>query len=252
MSHIFMTLNRENLEKSAIQAGLSPKAASVYVTLLEGGKPASPKSIIIKSRLHRQYVYDSLYELEVFGLVIKIDSGKRVRYQATSPDRLLQIAEKRKLEAHEGVQELMKLYDRSPAGIVEVIRGSDNCIESEFEMLRQSEKGEFLDIVGGAGMNFVKLFADRIGEWESLRKEKNIRLRYIGSGDDVEHNKTDSIIENESRRIEGIGNIVNVSIRPESVSFNIYEPEIVTVRVRSKEAASSQRELFEVLWGIAK
>ncbi len=247
-----MTLNRENLEKHAISAGLSPKAANVYVTLLESGKPTSPKFIILKSHLHRQYVYDSLYELEVFGLVIKSDSGKRVKYQATSPDRLLQMAEKRKLDTQAGVQELMKLYDRSPAGIVEVIRGSKDCIESEFEMLHKAESGDFLDIVGGAGMNFVNLFAGRIEEWESLRKEKNIKLRYIGSGDDVKHNKTDSIIENESRVIEGIGNIVNVSIRPESVSFNIYEPEIVTVRVRSKEAVSSQRALFEVLWGIAK
>jgi hypothetical protein len=133
-----------------------------------------------------------------------------------------------------------------------VIRGSQEYIESEFAMIEAAQTGDFLDIVGGGGMNFVKLFHSRIEEWEELRKKKKVKLRYIGCGVDVEHNKTVSPIENESRTIEGIGDIVNVCIRPDSVSFNIYEPEIVTVRVRSKEAVVSQRALFEVLWGVAK
>lgn len=247
-----MTINKKSFEDSALKAGLSHKAAKVYVVLLESGSPLVPKAIIMKSGLHRQYVYDALYELEVLGLLVKTGVGRKIKYQATSPDRLLQIAEKKKIDALSGVQGLMKLYDRSPAGIVDIIRGSTNCIESEFEMLYSANDGDFLDIVGGAGMNFVNLFAGRLDEWESLRKEKNIKLRYIGSGEDVEHNKSDSIIENESRSIDGIGDIVNVSIRPDSVSFNIYEPEVVTVRVRSIEAVTSQRALFEVLWKVAK
>ena len=145
----------------------------------------------------------------------------------------------------------MKLYDRSPAGVVEVIRGSRAAIESEFQMLQSAKQGDFLDIIGGAGMSFVELFEGRIEEWEELRKEKGVKLRYIGTDDDVRHNREVSIIENESRVIPGIGNIVNICIRPGSVSFNIYEPEIVTVRVRNEAAVASQRALFEVLWNVA-
>lgn len=245
-------MTRDEYLKNALKTGLSAKAAGVYVTALEGGEALSPKSLVLKSKLHRQYVYDALYELEDKGLVVKVGDGRRVKYQAASPDRLLQDAEKRRIETLSGVESLMKLYDRSPAGIVEVIRGSQECIESEFAMIHAAKKGDFLDIVGGGGMNFVKLFQGRIEEWEELRKEKQVKLRYIGSGEDVEHNRTESVIENESRTIPGIGEIVNVCIRPNSVSFNIYEPEIVTVRVRSKEAVASQRALFEVLWNVAK
>lgn len=245
-------MTRDEYLKNALKTGLSPKAASVYVTALEAGEALSPKSLVLKSKLHRQYVYDALYELENAGLVIRVGEGRRVKYQATSPDRLLQEVEKQKIETQAGVQALMKLYDRSPAGIVEVIRGTEACIQSEFAMLEAAGVGDFLDIVGGGGMNFVKLFHGRIEEWEKLRKEKQVKLRYIGSGEDVEHNRTVSPIKNESRIIPGIGGIVNVCIRPDSVSFNIYEPEIVTVRVRSKEAVFSQRALFEVLWNIAK
>ena len=245
-------MTRDEYLKNALKTGLSPKAAGVYVTALEAGDPLSPKSLVLKSRLHRQYVYDALYELEERGLVVRVGEGRRVKYQAASPDRLLQDAEKQRIETLGGVQTLMKLYDRSPAGIVEVIRGTEACIESEFAMIDAANKGDWLDIVGGAGMQFVNLFAGRIEEWEALRKDKQVTLRYIGSGEDVEHNRSASPIKNESRSIPGIGDIVNVCIRPESVSFNIYEPEIVTVRVRSKEAVVSQRALFEVLWKIAK
>lgn len=247
-----MTIENSHLLKSGLKTGLSAKATSVYVALLEAGLPLSPKALILRTSLHRQYVYDGLYELEEKHLVVPVGGGRRIKYQATSPDRLLQEAEKQRLDALEGVRSLMKLYDRSPAGVVEVLRGSEECIEGEFKMIEEAKQGEFLDIVGGAGMHFVELFGERTHEWEELRKEKGVKLRYIGTGEDVEHNKSVSPITNESRTIPGIGDIVNVCIRPESVSFNIYEPEIVTVRVRNEAAVASQRALFEVLWNVAR
>lgn len=98
----------------------------------------------------------------------------------------------------------------------------------------------------------MQMFEGRIEEWETLRKEKKIKLRYIGTQDDVRHNREESIIENESRVIPGIGNLVTVSIRPDSVSFNFYEPEALIVRVKNVSAVQSQRALFEVLWNAAK
>lgn len=246
-----MTIGDSEYLQNALKTGLSGKAGSVYIALLEAGTPLSPKALILRTALHRQYVYDALHELEGKQLIINLGMGRRVKYQATSPDRLLQDAEKQRLDALEGVRNLMKLYDRSPAGVVEVIRGSEEAIESEFKMLEDAHEGDFLDIIGGAGMSFVKLFHGRIEEWEELRERKKVKLRYIGSGEDVVHNRTESAIKNESRAIPGIGNIVNVCIRPGSVSFNIYEPEIMTVRVRSEAAVASQRALFETLWNIA-
>lgn len=247
-----MTTTDSKYLESGLKTGLSAKASAVYVALLEAGEPVSPKGIIVKTRLHRQYVYDALRELEEKRLIVSSGEARRVKYAATSPDCLLQNAEKQRLDALDGVRDLMKLYDRSPAGVVEVIRGSRAVIESEFALLHEAKKGDFLDIVGGAGMHWVEVFNERIPEWEALRKEKGIKLRYIGTGEDVRHNREESVIENESRAIPGIGDIVNVSIRPESVSFNIYEPEIVTVRVKNAAAVASQRALFEVLWQVAK
>lgn len=247
-----MTNQKNNHFESALKAGLTAKVATTYVTLLEAQAPLSPKAIIGRTSLHRQYVYDALEELIVKGLVVREGSNKRVTYIATSPDRLLRELEKQRLETIDGVANLMQLYDRSPAGTVEVIRGSRSVIEDEMIMMRSAQHGEFLDIIGGAGMHWVELFGSHVSEWEQLRKEKKIKLRYIGSGEDVQYNREKSIIEHESKLLTGIGDIVNVAIRPESVSFNIYVPEVMTVRVKNKDAVMSQRALFEILWNIAK
>ncbi len=238
--------------ESALKSGLSAKAATVYVAMLEAGIPLSPKAIIGRTRLHRQYVYDALGELQDRRLSLAVGEGRGVKYQAASPDRLLQDAEKHRIDALDGVSQLMRLYDRSPAGVVEVIRGSQNVIEDELRLLRGAKAGDYLDIVGGGGNRWVELFEGHIEEWEALRKEKKIKLRYIGTEDDVRHNREESIIENESRIISGIGDLVTVSIRPGSVSFNFYEPEAVIVRVKNEAAVASQRALFEVLWKVAK
>lgn len=238
--------------ESALKAGLSAKAAAVYVALLRSGDAMVPKAVVLATGIHRQYVYDGLRELKDRRLVANLGAGRRIKYLAASPDVLFQDAERERLRVLDGATALMRLYDTSPAGTVEVIRGSRAVIESEFEMLQLADRDSFLDIVGGAGMRWVYLFQDRIEEWEVLRKEKNISLRYIGTEQDVRHNRETSVIHNESRVIPGIGDMVNVAIRPDSVSFNIYEPEILTVRVRNLAAVESQRALFEVLWKVAK
>ena len=49
---------------SATKLGLSAKAAAVYICLLEVKKALSPVAIINFTKLHRQYVFDGLAELQ--------------------------------------------------------------------------------------------------------------------------------------------------------------------------------------------
>lgn len=241
----------DNYIKNANKVGLSAKASTVYVLLLDVGIALSPKNIILKTKLHRQYVYDAINELKDLSLIISVGESKSTKYQAVSPDKILQDVERKRIDTMDSVQNLMKLYNRSPAGVVDVISGSQAVIENIFKVLNESKEGDYLDIIGGAGMSFVKLIGDRISEYEELRAKKKIKIRYIGSGEDVKYN-TDGPVKNESRNIKGIENIVNVAIRPDSVSFDIYEPEIMTVTVKSESAVASQRALFEILWSIAE
>lgn len=238
--------------ENALKTGLSGKAAAVYVVLLEAGLALSPKTLVLKSGLHRQYVYDALEELLEKRLTVRVGEGRRVRYQATSPQRLLQEAEKRRLDVFEGVRDLMRLYERSPGGMITVIEGNENVIDDEFQILLDTKEGDFLDVIGGGGGKWEALFEGRLEEFEALRKKKNLNIRYIGTEADVQHNRERSVIRSDSRIISGIGDLVTVSIRPDSVSFNFYEPQALIVRVKNVAAVASQRALFEVLWQVAR
>jgi hypothetical protein len=128
-------------------------------------------------------------------------------------------------------------------------------VESEIRITREQELDSWMDIVGGAGTGFFELFGERFEEYEKIRKEKKCRVRYIGSKNDISYVKRDDIKSREyyeARYIEGIDDVVNIVVRPGSVSFNIYAPEIVVIRLKNQETISGQRALFEVLWGVAE
>ena len=237
--------------KNAQKVGLSPKASSVYVTLLDERKALSPKIIIQRTNLHRQYVYDALKELQIKNLIGTEDSGRSTKYVAYSPERISKDIERKRIDTLDQVSQLMALYERKTDGVVQVISGKEAVIEADFSLLESLPNGITLDIIGGAGMKFVDLFGDRIEAYKDLQKEKKLKIRYIGGKEDVEHNMTDKALKNESKYIEGIENMVNVCIWPNNVSYNIYEPETLTVRVISDSAVKSQKALFEVLWKAA-
>lgn len=242
----------DKYRQSAIKAGLSFKASLVYVCLLEEKRPLLPKQIITITNIHRQYVYDAIHELEEKELITKSGSGKIIKYTATNPEILIRESERQRLNILEGVNDLSSLYNRNQKDKVDIISGASTVIESEFKILEEADIGDYLDIIGGGGLEFEKLFAKYINEYGKLIEKKKIKLRYIGTGQDVINNKTKSPLKNESRMIKDLGEMVGINIRPKSVTICIYKPEIIFIRIRDEETIKSQKKLFELLWKIAK
>lgn len=243
----------EYIEKAS-KAGLSSKASKVYVCLLDYKNPLAPKGIIAKTNLHRQYVYDALHELRGVGLVLPVGKGRAIQYIAASPDKLLQDVEKKRMDTLDGVQKLLELYNTTPAGLVEIISGKIAVCESEWRILESMNDGDYLDIIGGAGTSFLDLMSGTISEYEKLHQEKNIKFRYITSRSDTQYLNASAeglASGREIRYLENINDSINLCIRPGSVSFNIYDPEVMVLRVKSEAAVISQRALFEILWSVA-
>lgn len=247
--------NNEYIEKAA-QAGLSGKASIVYVALLEYKNPIAPKGLISKTNLHRQYVYDAIHELIQKNLVSQVGEGRTVKYVATSPNKLLQDAEKTRLETLDSVQKLLELYNKTSAGLVEIATGAIAVRESELNITEaQPETGGYLDLIGGAGTSFIDMMGGAIDTYEDLRRSRNIKVRYITSREDTAFHKQyreENTPNFEVRYLKNINDAINICIRPESVSFNIYDPEVMVVRVKSEAAVTSQRALFEILWNVAE
>ena len=82
------------MEQQLINLGLSPKAARIYLALLELG-PSSIAAIAKKAGLNRTTLYDVIPSLMAEGLVSRVIPSKTERYEAESPDRLPLLLEKR-------------------------------------------------------------------------------------------------------------------------------------------------------------
>ncbi len=241
--------------ESGLKLGLSGKASAVYVQLLMAKKAESPVRIINSTKLHRQYVYDAIRELQKKELVASTGYGRSIKYFANNPKIAMKEFEERRLDALEGANKLMSIFRKSAEGLIEIIEGGEAVIESEIELMKEQTVGDRLDIIGGAGTGFLELFANRLGEYEKLRIAKGCKIRYIGASEDYKYKENNRVIERkyyEEKYLENINNVVNITVRPDSVSFNIYAPEIMVIRLKNPEAVIGQRALFEVLWGVAK
>ena len=244
--------NLNKYQKSALKTGLSIKASIVYVTLLEQKKALLPKQIISFTNLHRQYVYDAIHELEERELISKTGTGKIIKYSANNPEIMIRQSERERVDILEGVNNLFSLYNKNKKDKVDIISGSQAVIEAELKILEDAEVGDYLDIIGGGGLDFEKLFSRHLEKYAEIINKKKIKLRYIGTGQDVINNKTISPLKNESRILNGLGEMVGTNIRSTSVTICIYKPEIIFIRIYDKETIQSQKKLFELLWKIAK
>ena len=71
--------------------GLSPKAAAVYMAVLESGI-AFPSKIAETAKLNRSTTYKILTDLAVKGLVTEMERNRKLCYQAERPGRLMSFA----------------------------------------------------------------------------------------------------------------------------------------------------------------
>lgn len=241
--------------QSALKLGLSGKASAVYVFLLKAKKPVAPVKIINATSLHRQYAYDALHELLEKDLIETVGLGRGTKYFAHTPNKALKEFEEKRLDAMEGISHLMSLYKTTPHGVVEIIEGAEAVIESEMKIMREQKKNSYLDIIGGAGTGFLNLFKDRFEEYEKIRKEVQCNIRCIVTESDVSY-KDDTRVKSrfnyEERYLEKIDDVVNICVRPDTASFNIFSPEPIVIRLNNPQTIISQKALFEILWGIAK
>lgn len=253
MTNINDSVEQIFLEKAS-NAGLSGKASKVYVTLLDHKNPLSPKGIILKTNLHRQYVYDAIHELTEKNLISSVGESRSIKYVASNPNRLLQDIEKKRLDTLDSVQKLLELYNKTPEGLVEITTGKLAVRESEWKVIEEQKEGAYLDIIGGAGTVFLDMMGETMAAQDKIRQEKNIYIRYITSKGDTPYLNTykHGVIPNyEIRYLENITDAINICVRPDGVSFNIYDPETMVLRIKSEAAVLSQKALFEILWNVA-
>src|SRR3989344_5690833 len=131
-----------HMEKKLGQLGLTEKAAKVYVDLLGREQLTGTSKITRATKLHGQYVYDALAELEEKGLATHAVVGKRKKFAATHPSRLEAVAEQQRRLANETVHDLSKFLRHNHTQDFELYQGEDAFIAHEFDELAKAKDAE--------------------------------------------------------------------------------------------------------------
>lgn len=226
------------MKEEALSAlGLNDKEIAVYLANLQLGS-ALVQDIARYAKLNRTSTYDVLTSLERLGFVsYTITSGKRY-YQATNPQKLLDLLKEKESLVKKALPELtsiMEFVAKKPRVEVYV---SINGLKSIFEdILRDCDS--FLCIASKKHLS--RLFKYYFPHFVERRIENGIKVKIIS--DDIPYDKKApyKLIKQEIKTATWIynGKIAMVSLE---------EKEPIGIIIQEKNFYETQKVMFELLW----
>jgi len=244
-----------DLLKRLEEFGLTDKEARVYVALLPYRDIGSSK-IIRATGLHGQFVYDALEKLEQKGLAKHVVQNGRKKFSANTPNRILSLIEEKKLAAQSVVRQLQERFVGAHEQDFEVYQGDSAFIAHQMELLRRAPEGSTYDVIASQTERYMMTLEEygMAEEYEILRRERNISIRYLGAESQREtlSNREKEWFNWTYKIFPGLGvGLMSIEILPETVSFVVYGDTILDFTLTSKEVADGYREFFNAAWNLA-
>ena len=246
--------NAQSAQSIIEKFGLSKTASKVYLSLLSLGR-GTADSIAKHAGTYKANVYQSLHRLVEKGLVTSVIEGKKTVYIPTNPEKLLLLAEDAKLEADKKFDELKrdltqimpklqaKYNNIKDTDIFELYKGRNGYRIMIREILKENPKYW----KGFGNLQIQEFFPSEFKSW--FRK---IKFTLFAT-------KSDEFM----KRLKGAKKTtqVNVAWLPDDIFMPIvwtlfgnnllilvYEPEIIAVRIRSKQIVNTFSSQFDYLW----
>jgi HTH-type transcriptional regulator, sugar sensing transcriptional regulator len=225
---------REEVLKSL---GLSDKEIKIYLANLQLGS-SLVQSIANFAGLNRTSAYDLLKSLEYKGFVsYTIQSGKK-SYQATKPNKIVDILKEKEVLVKKILPELnsiSKIVGKRPH--IEVFTGK-NGIKTIFEQIL-SEAKEFSCIASRKQM--LKLFKYYFPHFVEKRKKKNISVKLIGDSQPID--KT-ALFKPLKKKIKTAFWLYNKKI----AMISLEEKEPIGILIDEKNFFETHKMMFDLLW----
>lgn len=247
-----------SLRKVFNQIGMSNKHATVYETLL-ASTSMTPLKLARATRLNRSSLYRYLEELRERGLVELILRGKSSSY-TSRPEGLSQYL------VHEE-ERLEKLKTTIPNLLSEMKRVNNKESEVKFyqgvEGLKQmlwnvvSSRSEFVglgyaDWNESVGITYAEKLRQKVIENKTLSREiqndPSMNFDYTKLGEDYKKFYVHRVIDKSLLEIKHDTYIYGGVF----AYYYHYQGEYFGVEIHNKEIARSERQMFEILWKMAK
>jgi len=231
------------------EIGLSNTEAKVYLALLELGS-ALAGEITKKSEVNRTNVYDALERLIEKGLATYVVSANRKVFEPVNPERLQEILKEREEKLNSLMPELKLKHKTSKAKEEATIFKGKKGIKSIFEDVLKDKNELFA--YGAEGR-----FGDML---PAYRKEWNKRIEKLKIKKNMIYSEKVKI-----RKIREKLKLTSMRFLPKEYDFPstilIYGDKVITIvwtelpfgfMIKSKEAAKSNMNFFNILWKVAK
>lgn len=254
------TNNNNPLIKRLIDFGMSEKEAKVYLALLEL-EIANVNEVAKTSGINRSSAYVVLEALKKRGIVGISDDKKVRRYIATTPEVLLQIAErqaKKQEEVRKNIDDIVPELKAMFKGTktrpkVMVFEGRDGLIAAFEDTYKSKEK---IMRVSSSPGNLGHIIGDFLPQYIKNRFKLNIKMFGIHPDDEI-HRK---IVENSPKNFDKSVLIpvnkykfpADFAIFDDTIGFMSAENGGTAILIESKEIAEVMKNIFDMAFKEAK
>lgn len=236
------------------QLGLRPNEIKVYTTLLDLGQ-STVGPMVKKTGMHRQLVYDALFNLEAKDMVLKTTKSNRFYFSVADPVSLVNHVKQQELLARSVAQEVNeKLVGQKKGQEIKIYEG-----EKAFRDLTkrnddlQPPNSEYL-VVTGVGINFKKIMQKSkvFQRSNRIRKKKNIKTKLIYCNVSKKGHSTMGRANAEARFLDkGYDSPTAFAVWHDSVNLISYGSSVFCIEIKNDDFLKAYKNYFNFLWSVA-
>ncbi len=226
--------------------GLTHAEIKIYLALNELGLcTAGP--ILDRTGLQNSVVHMTLHKLVEKGFVSYIIKGKTRYYRATSPQNVLKFIDDKRKRFEQIIPELLVQQQPQEKQEAEIYQGFTGFKNMLYEFISDGKQGdEFLFFVFYAKDKALLEKAHTFyREYEKERKERGFIIKGIVTPETVPYMKGRDM---STLLIVDFPIPTNISIFHDKVIFTLWEDNMVSYMIHSRQLADSFRQYFYSIW----
>lgn len=221
--------------------------------------PTTAGPLVKRVRLHRQFVYSALDELEEQGFVFHVMKNGRKVFSAARPETLLQRETERLRAIQLAVPILQKLSLKGGDPLhIEVLHGRDEFIRRLYTLIDSAARGDGI-MRGIAAVRDVDVYAvigEAYQDYVDYAKKLRIKKRFIAPATSASRSYQERLAKERGAELRvlpsGISIPTSTFVTPELVVLDIFGPEVISIMIWNRTIAKGFMEHFAVLWKSAK
>ena len=233
-------MNTEQLKS----IGLSDSEAKIYLTLLKHGE-LTVTEISQNSGLHRTNIYDSLEQLKEKGLVSYLMKENKQYLRAADPESILNYLHEQEESINKILPELKQIKGSvKEKVVVEVFKGIQGMKTALKDILLRKE-----GVVGYSISGQLRKFLPEFAKYYFREQEKyKIKHKFIYTEGIISPSKFYEVKYLSKDFVGTTGDLCY----GDTILNLIWEPEMVAIKIKSRQLADDFRKHFELLWKLAK